>query len=177
MAEKFLDATGAGVIAAEIKKRYTKPSTGIPKDDLASAVKTSLSKADSALQEESDPTVPEWAKNASKPSYTAAEIEGLLGITGLTNYYSKTEVDSKVSAIPKFSIEVVTALPSSGQKTATIYLLKSGSESDNLYTEYIYVNSKWEILGRQRLDMSGYALKTEIPAAMTEAEVRALFSS
>lgn len=173
---KFVDDAGAKVLAGEIKKRYTKPTAGIPEQDLDASVKSTLSKANSALQTESDPTVPAWAKTPNKPSYTAAEIQNLLGITGLENYYSKTEVDSKVSAIPKFAIEVVTTLPSSGQKTATIYLLKSGSESDNLYTEYIYVNSKWEILGRQRLDMSGYALKTELPTAMTEAEVLALFS-
>lgn len=35
--------------------KYTKPSGGIPKGDLASAVQTSLGKADSALQSESDP--------------------------------------------------------------------------------------------------------------------------
>ena len=35
--------------------KYTKPSGGIPKTDLASAVQTSLGKADGALQSESDP--------------------------------------------------------------------------------------------------------------------------
>jgi hypothetical protein len=55
---------------------YVKPSSGIPKSDLASAVQTSLGKADSALQSftETDPTVPSWAKASSKPSYTASEV-------------------------------------------------------------------------------------------------------
>lgn len=55
---------------------YSKPSGGIPKTDLASAVQTSLGKADTALQSytETDPTVPSWAKAASKPSYTASEV-------------------------------------------------------------------------------------------------------
>jgi len=43
----------AKVILAE-KGTYSKPSTGIPKTDLASAVQTSLNKADSALQEHQD---------------------------------------------------------------------------------------------------------------------------
>ena len=43
------------VIAAGINAKYAKPSTGIPKTDLASAVQTSLGKADTALQIESDP--------------------------------------------------------------------------------------------------------------------------
>ena len=64
---------------------YSKPSTGIPKSDLASDVQTSLGKADSALQSytETDPTVPDWAKAESKPSYTADEV-GALPITGGT---------------------------------------------------------------------------------------------
>lgn len=55
---------------------YQKPSTGIPKVHLASAVQASLGKADSALQSytETDPTVPSWAKASSKPSYTASEV-------------------------------------------------------------------------------------------------------
>lgn len=42
---------------------YIKPSSGIPKTDLASAVQTSLNKADTAVQEETDPTVQTWAKD------------------------------------------------------------------------------------------------------------------
>lgn len=55
---------------------YSKPTGGIPKTDLDSAVQTSLGKADTALQSftETDPTVPTWAKSQSKPSYTAQEV-------------------------------------------------------------------------------------------------------
>lgn len=55
---------------------YSKPSTGIPKEDLASGVQTSLGKADTALQSftETDPTVSSWAKASSKPSYTLDEV-------------------------------------------------------------------------------------------------------
>lgn len=38
------------VVKAAVDAKYTKPSTGIPKSDLASAVQTSLDKADTALQ-------------------------------------------------------------------------------------------------------------------------------
>lgn len=46
---------------------YSKPSGGIPKTDLASAVQTSLGKADTALQSytETDPTVPQYLKDAT----------------------------------------------------------------------------------------------------------------
>lgn len=56
------------------KGTYSKPSGGIPKSDLSSIVQTSLEKADSALQSETDPTVPTWAKQTNKPSYTQDEV-------------------------------------------------------------------------------------------------------
>lgn len=54
--------------------KYTKPNSGILKTDLESSVQTSLGKADTALQSETDPTVPSWAKQTSKPTYEANEI-------------------------------------------------------------------------------------------------------
>lgn len=58
---------------------YSKPTGGIPKTDLATAVQTSLGLADTALQSytETDPTVPSWAKASSKPTYTASEVGAL----------------------------------------------------------------------------------------------------
>lgn len=44
------------------------------KTDLDSAVQASLNKADTALQSETDPTVPAWAKESTKPAYNLGEI-------------------------------------------------------------------------------------------------------
>ncbi|MBP5595873.1 MAG: hypothetical protein J6Y02_10875 [Pseudobutyrivibrio sp.] len=78
MGKKFMGYDNASelitAIGNKIKAKYTKPNTGIPKSDLASGVQTSLEKADSALQSETDPTVPTWAKQTSKPSYHSDEI-------------------------------------------------------------------------------------------------------
>lgn len=80
------DAIDAAQDAA-ISAKYTRPSGGIPKTDLASAVQTSLGKADSALQSytETDPTVPSWAKASSKPSYTASEVGAIAAPASPTN--------------------------------------------------------------------------------------------
>lgn len=91
----------------------------------------------------------------------------------LANYYlksetySRAEINQKLSAIPKFSIEVVSNLPLSGS-SETVYLLKSGDEESNLYTEYIYVDGKWEYLGTQTVDLSGYALKDDVPVKLSD---------
>ena len=94
----------------------------------------------------------------------------------LANYYKKTEtysqaeINNKISAIPKFSITVCKALPDSNISKTTVYLLKSSKEEiDNLYDEYIYVNSKWEKLGTQTVgDIAG--LITRMTAAEANIE-------
>lgn len=72
---------------SEYEAKYNKPSSGIPKTDLASDVQSSLGKADSALQSytETDPTVPAWAKATSKPTYTASEVGALPTTTVLAD--------------------------------------------------------------------------------------------
>lgn len=104
----------------------------------------------------------DYAKKTDIPD-TAAFITR--AVNDLENYYlksqtySREEIDQKVSAIPKFSIQVVYALPTENISDTTIYLLSTGSGSD-LYTEYIHVNGAWEILGSQRVDLTGYATQT-----------------
>lgn len=48
--EALLDKAGTALQTEQYKGTYSKPSTGIPKSDLATAVQTSLGKADTALQ-------------------------------------------------------------------------------------------------------------------------------
>lgn len=91
----------------------------------------------------------------------ANTITPLTNHQSLANYYTKSEVNSQISSIPKFAIAVVTDLPTSNISNTTIYLKKTGDDTQNLYTEYIYVNSKWEQLGTQKLDLSGYLTKTD----------------
>ena len=68
--------------------------SSVSKSDLASDVQTSLDKADSALQSytESDPTVPEWAKTPTKPSYTASEVGALPDTTVIPSVPSTTSL-------------------------------------------------------------------------------------
>ena len=78
---------------------YQKPSSGIPSTDLASAVQTSLGKADTALQSftETDPTVPSWAKSSSKPSYNYSEISGTPTLANVATSGSYNDLTDKPS--------------------------------------------------------------------------------
>ena len=130
-------------------------------------------------------------KQLSDENYTLAEKNKLAGLKNyddtiikdsiqavrndLANYYrknetySKEEVDQRISVIPKFAILAVDSLPTTEISSATIYLMKTGDETDNLYTEYIYINGKWEKLGTQKLDLSGYSTTEQMNQAISNA--------
>ena len=85
------------------------------------------------------------------------------------NYYTKQQVDDKVSEIPKFAIKVVDSLPITGISTTTIYLLRNVDEAQNLYTEYIYVDGAWEELGAQTVDLSDYDTSEQVDQKIEDA--------
>ena len=97
-------------------------------------------------------------------------------VSDLVNYYTKdetytrTEISNMISAIPKFSIQVVQTLPSSGISTTTIYLTPSSGGSGNSYSEYIYVNSQWELIGSTAVDLSDYYTKAQVNAMVTPVQ-------
>lgn len=106
------------------------------------------------------------ATTAGNAAASAAAVKkDLANYYKKTETYSQTEINNKISAIPKFDIKVCEALPDSNISKTTVYLLKSPKEeTNNLYDEYIYVNSKWEKLGTQTVgDIAG--LITRMTAA------------
>lgn len=80
------DANFATTVANQIGSKYTKPSNGIPKSDLASGVQTSLDKADTALQSETDPI------------YSASAAAGITS-SDISNWNSKTSNTGTITGI------------------------------------------------------------------------------
>lgn len=95
---------------------------------------------------------------------TYREIAFTSDIPDLSNYYTKSQIDSKIAAIPTLSYQVVSELPTTDISTTTIYLLARASSSSqpDVYDEYLYVNSQWEIIGSTSTDLSNYYTKTEV---------------
>lgn len=72
------------------------------------------------------------------------------------------DLRGKISEIPKFRIEVVDTLPDEGEN-AVVYLVKeTGEETKNLYEEYIWTGTAFELLGRQELDLTDYVTSGEL---------------
>lgn len=87
--------------------------------------------------------------------------------TNLTNIYDELNaLDSKISLLPKFDIQVVNELPTTNISTTTIYLLSTGNDYPYAYQEYIYNQDEWELIGTQYFDLSIYATKEELSEAL-----------
>lgn len=87
----FSASAAAGITSSNISTwngKYTKPSTGIPKTDLASAVQTTLTNADTAYG---------WGNHASAGYLTSSSLDGYVNeiATGTGNYISGVSKSGK----------------------------------------------------------------------------------
>lgn len=74
---------------------------------------------------------------------------------------TEESLENLITQIPKFAIVVVQTLPTENISPTTVYLVPNNLPGTNdLYDEYIYVNSKWEHLGSQTIDLSNYMPKS-----------------
>lgn len=119
--------------------------------------------------------------------YATKEDLQSIDVTGkLVDYAKKTEVPTKLSQLAndktfktedeikklindskKLKKEVVTSLPSSGVDDV-VYLLKNKSDSNNVCTEYLWINGNWEIIGDTKVDLTDYAKKSDIKTKLSE---------
>ncbi len=83
---------------------------------------------------------------------------------GITDAYTKTEIDNKVASVYKYKGSVATyaALPSTGQVVGDVYNVEENGAN------YAWDGSTWDKLG-ETIDFSPYLLKTE--AASTYATI------
>lgn len=125
----------------------------------------------------------EWANVIDKPTKLSQFTNDLefidKTVSNLVNYYDKTSVDQMIGQIATLSVQKVDSLPVENIKTNVIYLIAKASTTGNdLYTEYMYIDNKWEILGDTSIDLTNYLTKTgdasATTAAFTAAAARAL---
>lgn len=64
--------------------------------------------------------------------------------------------------------KLVTSLPSSGESNK-IYIVKDGSDANDVYQEYYYTNGAWEKIGTHavKVDLTPYAKKTDVNTALS----------
>lgn len=108
--------------------------------DLDAAVKASLAKADTALQSytETDPTVPAWAKESTKPSYTATEV-GAIPLAMADSFAKKSDITGVY--IYKGSVANFAALPTENLTNGDVYNVEDTDMN------YAWTGTTWDPLG------------------------------
>lgn len=87
----------------------------------------------------------------------------------LSDYYTKEETDNLISNINGLDLVPVATLPTQDIRTDCIYLVNDSLVSNNIYTEYVYLNNEWERIGSATIDMSGYYTKDEVDDLVANA--------
>lgn len=95
---------------------------------------------------------------------------------GITDAYTKGDTDSKIAqAVANahhLKREIVEELPDvSSANEDTIYMVGDGTgeEENQKYEEFMLINGAFEKIGDSAVDLTNYALKTEVDAAKQEA--------
>ncbi len=82
-----------------------------------------------------------------------------------TNLQTEAQVNTAITNalgnITGFSVEVVQSLPATGEQGVFYFVSNSGS-GNNIYDEYVYVNSAFEKIGTTEIDLSNYLQTTDI---------------
>ena len=145
------------------------------------------------IVEEKDPTVYEWAKQPQKPTYTAQEVGAMpaetkipgktsdltndagfvtKAVSDLANYYTKVQTQELIAAIPRFRVTVVQQPPAAGEELV-LYLVPFAT-AEGQYLEYLWADGRWEVIGSQRVDLTGYATEVWVKDYVAEHSGRNL---
>lgn len=93
-------------------------------------------------------------------------------------------VSSAIAGVSSLSFKILTSeeydaetgVPTIESEAGFIYLVPITGSSNNAYAEYIYINEKWECIGKTEVDLTGY-MKTEELVEFTTEEVNAIWTS
>ena len=78
------------------------------------------------------------------------------------NYATVEYVEAEIAKIDTSLFIAVETLPDTDIDIHKIYIMPSNNpEEGNIFTEYIYANDKWEIVGTANIDLSNYYTKSQ----------------
>ena len=100
---------------------------------------------------------------------------------GITDAYTKGETDSAIATAVAnaghLKRVIVDALPATEIDTNTIYMVPTVGDNifdDNIYDEYMYINSQWEKIGTTETDLTQYATKEYVDSAIADIPLATL---
>ena len=74
------------------------------------------------------------------------------------------DIEKTIELLPTLDLKVVEVLPTEeeGINSKTLYLVKDKEDEGNLYTEYLYIDGKWENLGKHTVDLTDYYTSEQV---------------
>lgn len=163
--------------------------------DVNTKIGTELGKLDydfSSATNETVTTTPESGKGADVYVTSITETDGVISAKkwSFGNMFNRhvlrsqipdisqvrSEIASAVGKITSFEYKIVDSLPSTSEgKKGVVYLVAhSGSTTNNVYDEYIFLPAegstaaRYEKIGTTDIDLIPYAKKTEIPTKVSQ---------
>ena len=128
----YVDPSSFSLDASQVITGYIEDDTD-PENIVVSpkSLTETLSEIDTALTSKQDALVFNTAYNVSSNKVA-----------------TMSDITTALGGISSFSFEIVQSLPSQNISTSKIYLVaKQTSGTNQVYTEYAYVNNGWEIIG------------------------------
>lgn len=164
---KFLDLTGLTSFTGKIKAWATglfvakEAGKGLSTNDYTTTEKNKLA----TLEPLTIKVVKVNGSSLTPDGSKAVNID-------LSTYALKTavtqEIAQAVSGIKSFEAKVVAELPEGGQASILYLVANEDEEEQNAYDEYLWINNKYEKLGTRSIDLSQYALKSELPTKVSQ---------
>lgn len=172
---KFLDQTGVETLWGKIKEKFVLKDGAkvLSTNDYTTAEKNKLGGIANGAQVNviENVSVNGTAQTITNKGVDIAVPTKVSQVTNDSGFQTASQVSSAItkaiSGITSFKYEVVTTLPTTG-KNGTIYLKANSGAGQNIYDEFIWVNSKYEQLGTKQIDLSGYALKSQLPTKTSQ---------
>lgn len=157
---------------SEVVESYTKeesnelfqtkvPGKGLSTNDFTNPLKNKLDGIEEGAQVNIKPDWNASAGNAAeilnKPTIPTKTSQ----LSNDSNYTTKTYVDGEIAKVHQFEVKKVESLPQTGDSNVLYLVSKSGSGQD-VYNEYIWDGSKFELIGNTSIDLSNYYTKEEV---------------
>lgn len=118
-----------------------------------------------ALETKADKT--EISGLGSEAGFITNSVEDLKNYYKKSETYSQEEVNSLIGNLTRLTLQVVQELPETGTEHI-IYLVPNNESGNNVFEEWIFVQSKWEMIGTTEVDLSNYYTKEEVDTLITE---------
>lgn len=149
----------SGAVYTALSNKVDKVSgRGLSEQNFTYAEKTKLA----GLENYDDTSI------SNRVTVTENAIKTLNGNSSVSGSVDKKIADA-IAGVTQIDFKIVSKLPSTGIK-GTIYLIRgSGTETTQQYDEYIWVNNKWEKLGRSTIEvnLSDIYSKSEVNALVS----------